>query len=77
MQQPNNSNLFKQDASEVLKYSSPVRGRLIIWSVFLFFVALLLWAGQAEVDEVVRADGKVMKGPNYQPPDLSDLVCLK
>ena len=26
---------------------------------------------------VLRADGKVMKGPNYQPPDLSDLVCLK
>ena len=25
---------------------------------------------------VLRADGKVMKGPNYQPPDLSDLVCL-
>ena len=21
-----------------------------------------------------RADGKVLKGPNYQPPDLSDLV---
>ena len=26
---------------------------------------------------VLRADGKVMKGPNYQPPDLSDLVCLQ
>ena len=26
---------------------------------------------------VLRADGKVMKGPNYHPPDLSDLVCLK
>ena len=23
---------------------------------------------------VYRADGKVMKGPNYQPPNLSDLV---
>ena len=21
-----------------------------------------------------RADGKIMKGPNYQPPDLQDLV---
>tara|TARA_B100002052_G_scaffold296402_1_gene324715 strand:- start:607 stop:960 length:354 start_codon:yes stop_codon:yes gene_type:complete len=21
-----------------------------------------------------RADGKILKGPNYQPPDLSDLV---
>ena len=26
---------------------------------------------------VYREDGKVLKGPNYQPPDLSDLVCLK
>ena len=26
---------------------------------------------------IYREDGKVMKGPNYQPPDLSDLVCLK
>jgi predicted HAD superfamily Cof-like phosphohydrolase len=23
---------------------------------------------------VRRADGKIMKGPHYQPPDLSDLV---
>ena len=23
---------------------------------------------------VYREDGKVLKGPNYQPPDLSDLV---
>ena len=23
---------------------------------------------------VLREDGKVLKGPNYQPPDLSDLV---
>ena len=23
---------------------------------------------------VLRADGKVLKGPNYQPPDLTDLV---
>ena len=23
---------------------------------------------------IYRADGKVLKGPNYQPPDLSDLV---
>lgn len=26
---------------------------------------------------IYREDSKVMKGPNYQPPDLSDLVCLK
>lgn len=23
---------------------------------------------------IFRADGKVLKGPNYQPPDLEDLV---
>ena len=23
---------------------------------------------------IYREDGKVLKGPNYQPPDLSDLV---
>ena len=23
---------------------------------------------------VKREDGKVLKGPNYQPPDLSDLI---
>ena len=23
---------------------------------------------------IYRDDGKVLKGPNYQPPDLSDLV---
>jgi hypothetical protein len=25
-------------------------------------------------EPVYREDGKVLKGPNYQPPDLSDLV---
>ena len=23
---------------------------------------------------IYREDGKVLKGPNYQPPDLSDLI---
>ena len=25
-------------------------------------------------EPILREDGKVLKGPNYQPPDLSDLV---
>lgn len=24
---------------------------------------------------IIREDGKILKGPNYQPPDLTDLVC--
>jgi hypothetical protein len=25
-------------------------------------------------EPIVRGDGKIMKGPNYQEPDLKDLV---
>ena len=28
----------------------------------------------ADGKPIYRKDGKVLKGPNYQPPDLSDLV---
>jgi NTP pyrophosphatase (non-canonical NTP hydrolase) len=28
----------------------------------------------ADGNPIYRADGKVLKGPNYQPPNLSDLV---
>ena len=57
---------FEDDASETVKNSSLRKGRIIIWSVFMFFVAVLVWATYAEVDEVVRADGKVIPSRQIQ-----------
>lgn len=57
---------YKQDAYEVVKYNSPGKSSYLLWAVFLFFVAAITWAAYAEVDEVVRAEGKVIPSRQLQ-----------
>ncbi|WP_203299543.1 HlyD family type I secretion periplasmic adaptor subunit [Marinobacter sediminum] len=44
----------------------PVRARALLWMAFLAFVALLVWAGLAPIDEVARGDGKVIPSSQLQ-----------
>ncbi|SNB59114.1 membrane fusion protein, adhesin transport system [Marinobacter sp. es.042] len=44
----------------------PIRPRALLWTIFLAFVALLVWAGFATIDEVARGDGKVIPSSQLQ-----------
>lgn len=66
MNKDKKQSLFKQDAYETVKYNTPGKSRLLLWAVFLFFVMAIVWAGYAEVDEVVRAEGKVIPSRQVQ-----------
>lgn len=44
----------------------PMRARGLLWMVFLAFLALLIWAGLAPIDEVARGEGKVIPSSQLQ-----------
>lgn len=39
---------------------SPIRARALLYTLFLVLVALIVWAGFAELDEVIRGQGEVI-----------------
>ena len=43
-----------------------IRSRLILWSICLFIVSIIVWSAYAEVDELVRGDGKVIPSKRLQ-----------
>lgn len=44
----------------------PMRARGLLWMVFLAFLALLVWAALAPIDEVARGEGKVIPSSQLQ-----------
>jgi adhesin transport system membrane fusion protein len=54
------------DIRTTLLVQNPKGGRLIVWLVVLFFFVFLAWAALAEIDEVTRADGKVIPSQQIQ-----------
>jgi len=48
-------------------YQMPsIRSRLLLWAVCLFIVSIIVWSAYAEVDELVRGDGKVIPSKRLQ-----------
>ncbi|WP_322522199.1 HlyD family type I secretion periplasmic adaptor subunit [Guyparkeria halophila] len=45
---------------------SPVRARALLYVMFLVLIALIVWAGFAELDEVTRGQGKVIPSQKTQ-----------
>jgi len=43
-----------------------IRSRLILWSISLFMVSIIVWSAYAEVDELVRGNGKVIPSKRLQ-----------
>ena len=44
----------------------PLRARSLLWMVFFAFVALLVWAALAPIDEVARGEGRVIPSSQLQ-----------
>ncbi|AFV01027.1 HlyD family type I secretion periplasmic adaptor subunit [Simiduia agarivorans] len=45
---------------------SPRGGQALLWAVLCFFAAALIWAGNAEVDEFTRGEGRVIPSQKLQ-----------
>jgi membrane fusion protein, adhesin transport system len=54
------------DADAARLAQEPVRARLILRLAVLFFVAIIVWAAYAEVDEVTRGDARVVPSTQLQ-----------
>jgi len=54
------------DIRNAIFVQSPRGGRIIIWVVFLFVIAFLVWAANSEVEEVTRGMGKVIPSRQIQ-----------
>ncbi|TKA91770.1 HlyD family type I secretion periplasmic adaptor subunit [Guyparkeria sp. SB14A] len=44
----------------------PIRARALLYTLFLVLIALIVWAGLAELDEVTRGQGKVIPSQKTQ-----------
>jgi len=44
----------------------PIKSRLILWVICLFIITLIAWSAYAEIDELVRGDGKVIPSKRLQ-----------
>jgi len=57
---------YVNDPEAVLQRSTPSRARAMLWLTVLFIVSGLVWASQAELDEVTKGNGKVIPSRQIQ-----------
>ncbi len=55
---------YMSSLSAAVVQKSPVKSRLMLWSVFAVMIWLLVWSNLAEIDELTRGMGKVI--PSHQ-----------
>ena len=52
--------------SLLIQYRVGIRSRVLLWVICIFVVLALLWAASAEIDELVRGEGKVIPSKQLQ-----------
>lgn len=57
---------YMSSAAGAVLEQSPRGGQQLLWSIALFFIAMLTWAALAEVDEFTRGEGKVIPSSYVQ-----------
>ena len=57
---------FVAEADEAIEYYSSSGGRKLLWIIVIFFVVIVVWASLAEVDQMTRAQGKVIPAGHVQ-----------
>tara|TARA_B100000446_G_scaffold76096_3_gene72106 strand:+ start:74747 stop:76141 length:1395 start_codon:yes stop_codon:yes gene_type:complete len=57
---------YMSSAAGAVLEQSPRGGQQLLWSIALFFVVMLTWAGLAEIDEFTRGEGKVIPSSQVQ-----------
>ncbi|MDV7394689.1 biotin/lipoyl-binding protein, partial [Arthrospira platensis SPKY1] len=57
---------WASDADWARLQQEPLRARMLLRVVFVVLVALIVWAGFAEIDEVTRGEGRVIPTSQLQ-----------
>jgi len=57
---------YATSASAAILYQSPKGGKLLLWSIIVFLVAMLVWAWHAQLDEFTRGEGRVIPSSSVQ-----------
>jgi adhesin transport system membrane fusion protein len=57
---------YVNEPAAVLARATPFRARVMLWMTILFLVVAILWANQAELDEVTKGTGKVIPSRQIQ-----------
>ncbi|WP_421853981.1 HlyD family type I secretion periplasmic adaptor subunit [Marinomonas sp.] len=62
---------YLTDRNAALMLKTPRGGRIILWVIFIFVAAALVWANYTELDEVTVGEGKVI--PSSQVQQIQNL----
>lgn len=57
---------FVDSSAAAVVQQSPRGGQALLWAVAVFFLVALIWAGNAEVDEFTRGEGRVIPSQKLQ-----------
>jgi adhesin transport system membrane fusion protein len=57
---------WRQEAEEVMLEQTPVRAKMLVYSIAIVLLVLILWAWFAEVDEITRGEGRVIPAKQVQ-----------
>lgn len=51
---------------------SPLRGSILLLAILAFLLAVVIWAARTEIDDVTRADGRIVPSGNVQVIEASE-----
>lgn len=57
---------FMRSTSAAILEQTPKRSRLLLYTIIVFLIVIVFWAGFAELDEVTRGPGKVIPSQQIQ-----------
>lgn len=60
------SQFSTSEVNKALLEDSPRVVRITLWTIFAFFLALIIWASLASIDEVTRGDGRAIPSSRLQ-----------
>ena len=63
---------WEEDSNRAMVEASPLRARRLLHGMFTVVVGLLVWAGFADIDQVVRGEGKVIPSQSVQVVQSQD-----
>lgn len=54
------------EVNKALLDDAPRVVRVTLWAIFAFFIAMILWASLASIDEVTRGEGRAIPSSRLQ-----------
>lgn len=62
--------------AQEMRGRSPLRGSILLFAILLFLGAIVVWAANAEIDDVTRADGRIVPSASVQVIEAAEAGVL-